>query len=107
MSSVVVVAEVLPVPKLMVRGEAFIWLKSCVITSPSTAEKGIDATNSAPKYLKIRFIVVSVKKSGAKVQQKNDICKRKAGKICSVAIFTHFLKWDLQKSLTKVLFKSY
>ena len=47
------------------------------------------------------------KKSGAKVQQKNDICKRKAGKICSVAIFTHFLKWDPQKSLTKVLFKSY
>ncbi len=46
-------------------------------------------------------------KSGTKVQQKNDICKRKAGKIHSVAIFTHFLNWDQHKSLIKVLQKSY
>ena len=63
--------------------------------------------SSAPIYNKMRFMWVLVKKSGAKVQQKNDICKRKAGKICSTAIFTHFLKWDPQKSLTKVLLKSY
>ena len=44
--------------------------------------------SSAPIYNKMRFMWVLVKKIG---------CKG----------FTHFLKWDPQKSLTKVLLKSY